>query len=144
MSKMNLSEQYSIIGTSVKTDFDLMRRMANDLVSLAVVKDLSYGSSWKARGGIGAYMTTVRKSDRLEAQMKKNGYNVFDVSIAPDDSESIDETIKDAINYYLLILTTRELIRRELKDNPIKGVTIESSTDNDGSEPTSIGYVDQD
>lgn len=116
MSDQNLSDPnfHSKLGKDLTTDFSLMREIANGLVDVAIKKDASYGASWKRRGGPGAYLTAVRKADRLEAQMEMAGFNVFDVSIAPEDGESIDETLRDAINYNLLILTTRELIRRKL------------------------------
>lgn len=117
MNDKNLTDPkfHSTLGRDLKTDFDLMRTLANGLVDLAIAKDKAYGASWKRRGGIGAYMTIVRKPDRLEAQMELNGYNIFDVSVAPEDGESIDETLRDTVNYCLLVLTTRELIRKELK-----------------------------
>ena len=136
MSPIDNPIDHSNIGRDLKTDFYLMRSIANNLVDLAIKKDGAYGSSWKRRGGAGAYLTSVRKADRLEAQMEKNGYNIFDVSIPPDDGESIDETLGDAINYYLLILTTRHLIRAKLLDMKAVG------TANHGSEPTSA-YVNQ-
>lgn len=111
---------YTETSKGIKTDFNLMRARVNELVDLAIKKDASYGSSWKKRGGPGAFLTAVRKFDRLEAQVEKVGYDVFDVSVAPEDGESIDETLKDAINYCLLILVERELIRGVL--GPLKTV----------------------
>jgi hypothetical protein len=112
----NISD--SELGKQVNTDFHLMRTRLNELVDLAIKKDSSYGSSWKRRGGPGAYLTMVRKFDRLEAQMEKCAYNVFDCSVAAEDGESIDETLKDAINYCALVLITRELIRQKKTFTP--------------------------
>jgi hypothetical protein len=40
-------------------------------------KDKSYGSSWKKRGGVGAFMMLARKWDRLETQTQGHGYDIF-------------------------------------------------------------------
>jgi hypothetical protein len=37
-------------------------------------KDISYGSSWKKRGGVGAFMMLARKWDRLEEMVKSKIY----------------------------------------------------------------------
>jgi hypothetical protein len=131
------SEQMSELGRSIKTDFKLMHQLASGLVAQAIQKDAAYGASWKARGGIGAYFTYVRKPDRLEAQLKKANYNAFDISIPAEAGESIDETLRDNINYCLLILTTREMMRQRLA---VDGINSKEDAD---AGPTP-GYVDQD
>lgn len=49
-------------------------------------KDLSYGSSWKKRGGVGAFMMLARKWDRLEEMVQKLGaYGGGDKDARPYD-----------------------------------------------------------
>jgi hypothetical protein len=139
-------QEMSDLGKSLTTDFGLMRSIASDLIDQAIDKDAAYGASWKARGGQGAYFTYVRKPDRLEAQLKKVGYNFFDISIPAEAGESIDETLRDNVNYCLLVLTTREMMRRALRarsENAAGEAVPEDSDASDGSQPTSA-YVDQD
>lgn len=49
--------------------FDILSTLVNDDVTILKIKDKSYGSSWRKRGGIGAYMMAARKWDRLEEMM---------------------------------------------------------------------------
>lgn len=101
----------SDLGTQVKTNFDQMRRMALDLIDVCEKKDREYGSSWKKRGGVGAFFAVVRKLDRLEEQCRMRGYDMFDCSDDPGSTEELGETIGDAINYLMLVLHTRKQIR---------------------------------
>lgn len=96
-------EAFSRIG-----DTDLMETLSR-LVDVAEMKDREYGASWCKRGGIGAWFTTVRKFDRIQTQLKQQGFDVWKV----DDTgktESLDETLLDAINYLLLIMEKKEVI----------------------------------
>ena len=97
--------------------------VARDVQTL-VIKDAAYGSSWKKRGGVGAYMMLARKWDRLETQVTRPGldakYDIFDL-IQQDcqpgapTSESALETIRDLRVY--LILVESEMIARKVLDN---------------------------
>lgn len=49
--------------------FDILSTLVNDDVTILKIKDKSYGSSWRKRGGIGAYMMAARKWDRLEEML---------------------------------------------------------------------------
>lgn len=93
--------------TSLKDD---MGGLFHSLVSLAEDKDREYGASWCKRGGIGAWFTTVRKFDRLITQVKQKGNDIWNVSDEAGSTESLEETIKDGINYLLLILEKRYVI----------------------------------
>lgn len=43
------------------------------------VKDRQYGSSWKKRGGVGAFMMLARKWDRLDEMLERNhNYDLFE------------------------------------------------------------------
>jgi hypothetical protein len=89
-----------------------LKDMLNGLVALAKQKDGEYGASWCKRGGIGAWFTTVRKFDRLVTQVTQKGKNIWDVSDDINSTEALEETIKDGINYLLLILEKRQAIHK--------------------------------
>lgn len=89
---------------------EMIKALFSSLVNLAQQKDAEYGASWCKRGGIGAWFTTVRKFDRLVTQMKAKGNNIWDVSDDINSTEALEETIKDAINYLLLIKEKRQTI----------------------------------
>lgn len=96
-----------------------LQEVANKDVETLVVKDAEYGSSWKKRGGIGAFMMLARKWDRLETQMtvdvrdatKENwyidNYDIFEriENVEPKSGESLLETIRDLRRYLLLVET---------------------------------------
>lgn len=69
-------------------------------------KDKSYGSSWKKRGGVGAFMMLARKWDRLEAMMtdpdKHLKYDVLDAVGDGTDGTPLAE-IRDLRRYLLLV-----------------------------------------
>lgn len=89
---------------------ELIKALFSSLVNLAQQKDAEYGASWCKRGGIGAWFTTVRKFDRLVTQMKAKNNNIWDVTDDINSTEALEETIKDAINYLLLIKEKRQVI----------------------------------
>ncbi len=97
------------------TDFDGIRKMLVEGVNLLEKKNAEYGASWCRRGGVGAFFTVWRKIDRLEEQLKRADFNMFDVSVAEDSTESIDETLIDAVLYFSLVLEKRKAIREELE-----------------------------
>lgn len=84
------------------TDFGAMRKLANDLVSFVAQKDRDYASSWKRRGGVGAYMMLCRKFDRIETLVKAHGYDIF--AALRENSGGIHDDLIDAVGYLLLIL----------------------------------------
>lgn len=75
-------------------------------------KDISYGSSWKKRGGVGAFMMLARKWDRLEEMVKSKtnstgfGYDIF-AAIAHTGGGGEDGTVlaevRDLRRYLLLV-----------------------------------------
>jgi len=86
---------------------DKLQEVANEIVTTVLKKDKEYGASWKRRGGVGAYMMLVRKSDRLEQQVLAHGYDIFSALNSPRKSktiESLRDTLEDQIAYGLLIL----------------------------------------
>jgi hypothetical protein len=69
-------------------------------------KDISYGSSWKKRGGIGAFMMLARKWDRLEEICKaKFSYDVIEAVKADMSGKdgSVLAEIRDLRRYLLLV-----------------------------------------
>ena len=84
--------------------------LRNKLVSISendtevlINKDAEYGSSWKRRGGIGAFMMLARKWDRLEEQVKKHSYDIFAAIKADSREEGIIDDLRDLRRYGLLI-----------------------------------------
>lgn len=73
-----------------------------DIRSLAKAH-LSYGTSWKNRGGVGAFMMLARKWDRLENAVKKSGYDIFKAVEGDKRAEGIMDDIRDLRRYLLLV-----------------------------------------
>lgn len=74
----------------------------NDVVELKR-KDESYGGSWKKRGGVGAWMMAARKIDRLENQLQKMDYNIFEAIRDDDAEDGILDDLRDLRRYLMLI-----------------------------------------
>ena len=100
----------------------ILTALASIDVKTLVKKDAEYGSSWKKRGGVGAFMMLARKWDRLETQMTTmmnkphprnsavnapiGDYDLFtriEEEKQGDNTESILETIRDLRRYCLLV-----------------------------------------
>ena len=89
----------------------------------------AYGDSWKKRGGVGAFMMLARKWDRLENQVKHEGYDIFDAVEADGGlgvKDGIIDDIRDLRRY--LILVEAELIVRA-DGEPNKNVTDPNAAD---------------
>jgi hypothetical protein len=56
---------------TIETDMDARMAVAMNDVNNVNERDASYGSSWKRRGGVGAFMMMARKWDRIENIMKE-------------------------------------------------------------------------
>ena len=56
---------------------DLQEIVLEDVESLSYSQE-SYGDSWKKRGGVGAFMMLARKWDRIENQVKKHNFDIFE------------------------------------------------------------------
>lgn len=87
-------------------NYDLLRVIADKDVTILEMKGKSYGSSWRKRGGVGAFMMLARKWDRVENQMEAAGYDIFE----PLHKEMVDGTtdgllddIRDLRRYLLLV-----------------------------------------
>ena len=96
-----------------------IRAVALDIAETLIKKDAEYGGSWLKRGGVGAYMMKVRKSDRLETQVTKHGYDVFAaLKDSEGKTESLVDTLLDDAGYAILILA--EARARGKKDEETK------------------------
>ena len=63
----------------------------------------SYGTSWRNRGGVGAFMMLARKWDRLENQVRKYNFDIFEAMIEDTRTEGIIDDIRDLRRYLLLV-----------------------------------------
>jgi len=84
----------------VLTSFERIRELCKDDVATLIVKDKDYGSSWRKRGGIGAFMMLARKWDRIETQCEAKGYDIFQAAVDPT---GILDDISDLRCYLLLV-----------------------------------------
>lgn len=84
-------------------DDDAAFTLVEELARIAKQKDSEYGASWCKRGGVGAWFTTVRKFDRIATQLRQLDLNLWNVESDVNETESLEETLKDGINYLLLI-----------------------------------------
>lgn len=77
--------------------------LATVAVETLCVKDAEYGSSWRKRGGIGAFMMLARKWDRLETQVTAHNYDIFKAFESDDRPEGIIDDIRDLKSYLMLV-----------------------------------------
>jgi hypothetical protein len=68
-----------------------------------VKKEKEYGSSWKKRGGVGAFMMAARKWDRIETQVERRGYDIFTTVYENPSETGILDDIADLRRYLALI-----------------------------------------
>jgi len=82
-------------------NYILIEEIAVNDVSVLMDKGKTYGSSWRNRGGVGAFMMLARKWDRIENICKKSHYDIFDVCLN-NNGEILDD-IADLRRYLLLV-----------------------------------------
>lgn len=75
---------------------------ADDVLGLKKAEQ-SYGDSWKKRGGVGAYMMLVRKIDRMELQVSKHHYDIFQAILSDQRPEGVIDDIRDLRRYLMLV-----------------------------------------
>jgi hypothetical protein len=65
----------------------------------------AYGSSWKARGGVGAFMVSIRKFDRIVVQMRTHlaDFPIEEAIQRDGRSEGLIDDIRDFRRYLILI-----------------------------------------
>ena len=80
-----------------------LNNLANEDVTGLHEAEQSYGDSWKKRGGVGAFMMLARKWDRLENQVTKVNYDIFQAIQQDTRPEGILDDIQDLRRYLLLV-----------------------------------------
>jgi len=85
--------------------WDSAREIALADIAQLEDKDASYGSSWKKRGGVGAYMMLARKMDRLEKQVEAFNWDIFEAILQNPDEDGILDDIGDLRRYLFLVET---------------------------------------
>jgi hypothetical protein len=94
-----------------KSNIDFIPEIcAEDSRSLAI-KDREYGSSWKKRGGVGAFMMLARKWDRIENAVQHGNWDIFGIMEADNREEGILDDIRD-LRRYLLLVESEIALRR--------------------------------
>lgn len=82
-------------------DYKLIQELANNDVKVLKEKGMTYGDSWRKRGGVGAFMMLSRKWDRIENIALGAGYDIF-VSGFENTGDILDD-IADLRRYLLLV-----------------------------------------
>lgn len=87
-------------------NYDLLRAIADKDVTILEYKGKTYGSSWRKRGGTGAFMMLARKWDRIENQMEAAGYDIFEPlqkEMVAGTTDGLLDDIRDLRRYLLLV-----------------------------------------
>lgn len=84
-----------------------LKPVASGIVDTLFEKEIHYRGSWQKRGGVGAYMMTARKTDRIEGIVEKHGYDIF--AAMNENTGGIIDDIDDLIGYLLLVRAKHEL-----------------------------------
>lgn len=116
---------------------DLQEIALEDVESLTHSQE-SYGDSWKKRGGVGAFMMLARKWDRIENQVKKHNFDIFETIYADPSNEGIIDDIWDLRRY--LILVEAE-VRAELGGFPPDAPPAPQDKKSEGSGNTPLGTL---
>ena len=85
------------------SNFDIIQDLANLDVARLKEAQVSYGDSWRNRGGVGAFMMLARKWDRIENQVTKEGYDIFKTIHEDPSNTGILDDIRDLRRYLLLV-----------------------------------------
>ena len=106
-----------------------LRKLTEEDIERLVMAELSYGDSWKKRGGVGAFMMLARKWDRLENKANEYGWDVFEAIQHDDRPEGILDDIRDLRRYLLLVEEEMEReseLRTPIPDEITEGITLET------------------
>ena len=90
------------------------------IVETLYEKERTYRGSWQRRGGAGAFMMLARKWDRIEAQSKAQGYDIFKAVEVDGGKEGVIDDIDDLIGYLLLVRAEASR-RQEMEDSIRQG-----------------------
>ena len=84
-----------------------LNAITEELVKFVGEKDLHYGSSWRKRGGAGAFFVIARKWDRIEKAcetLESAKYDIFNVFETDDRRETILDDCLDLVGYLLILV----------------------------------------
>lgn len=90
-------------------------RDANQLLSA----ERSYGDSWQARGGVGAFMNLARKWDRLSRSCEQSAWDIFLALERDVRSEGLADDLRDLRHYTILIDLRCIRAPQYVKETPI-------------------------
>ena len=104
-------------------NIEIVNRLIEDDVTGLEKSEITYGDSWKKRGGTGAFMMLARKWDRIENVCEKCNYDIFE-GIKDDPSQTgIIDDIRDLRAYLLLVESEVEkngIIKPKVERLPLK------------------------
>jgi hypothetical protein len=102
---MSKDKQPIKLDIEVPDDYEAIKKLAESDVNFVVRKDITYGGSWRKRGGVGAFMMLARKIDRIENFAKNHDkqYDIFDLILTAEDPEDILDDLTDLRCYLLLV-----------------------------------------
>ena len=84
-------------------DFDKIKTLTEQDIEALKNAEVSYGDSWRKRGGVGAFMMLARKWDRIENQTNKQGWDMFAAIFADTSDAGLLDDIRDLRRYLLLV-----------------------------------------
>lgn len=107
INNVNISSIRSMVRTLYFHLGTVQKDICHTLPAHVIRADTIYNSSWKARGGPGAWFSLVRKYDRIINWSKKENKTFADCIMDTFglEKESMFEDIKDLCGYFLLVLT---------------------------------------
>ena len=128
----------------ISKNIEIVNHLIEDDATGLQQSEITYGDSWKKRGGVGAFMMLARKWDRLENKTAEYGWDVFEAIQNDNRPEGILDDIRDLRRYLLLVEEEMEResdLRTPIPDEITEGITLpkftpreEDATDTDASE----------
>lgn len=97
-------------------NMEFLDEIAENDVEKIKEKDKEYGSSWKKRGGIGAFHMLARKWDRLEVAVKIFGDDIFRAIEEDERVEGVLDDVRDLRRYLMLVESEIILISKRTNE----------------------------
>ena len=92
----------------ISKNIEIVNHLIEDDATGLEKSEITYGNSWKKRGGMGAFMMLARKWDRIENVCETCNYDIF-AGIKKDPSPTgIIDDIRDLRAYLLLVESEME------------------------------------
>lgn len=113
--KEDLEQNITIKENKMPSNFGKIQELANTDVEKLKEAEVSYGDSWRGRGGVGAFMMLARKWDRIENQVTKDGYDIFKTIENDPSNTGILDDIQD-LRRYLLLVESHMLLQTYIQD----------------------------